>query len=228
MRIWPAAFLIFFLACANAYADDPYDIEIRITNGIWNKPSDMNSQLGNAVSGWPTLPQPQVLGADLIFNISSFLVGLRYETLSARSSTSSNTFLLASGDIATNVQTKLTGNRFAAILGYRYDLDTWAYVDGLATFGLLQNAAFTSSYHDQTTNSDVTGTDTASLGTSYSLGVDGAVKYEFLELGVELGYLNFKATSFKDSSGNTFTAQNSTVTASLSGLYYKLFLGVVF
>lgn len=222
----------------HAYAmGDIFGIEIRAHYGAFSAPSDLNSMLNQSVSGWGSFSQPKVLGADLLYQppLLPIVIGARYETFSAStgsvSYTNNDPGHSDNGDHDT-VSSKLSGSRIAALVGYRVDLPM-AFVGFLANVGISQNMTFNINLTDNTSSANSFSCNCeGKVSTSYGAGVEGGLRLGTFELGAELGYLSFKANSFNYQGSNlTFTPTGGTaqtVTANLSGVYYKAFLGVHF
>lgn len=119
-------------------------------------------------------------------------------------------------------------NRLALLVNYRL-IDTLVYLGPIASFGIGDTA--TLDYSTKTLAGTVTSSGTLTPGSksSYSVGVEAGASLMMLMAGLEVGYSSLSASSLKDSSSNTLTFNgNNLDNVSMSGMYYRINLGVSF
>lgn len=184
-------------------------VELRGHFGAVNgSPDDFNKAYHSFQDG-PELTKQKTLGFDAIVKAPLFPlgVGLRYETLEEEKS-------------EFNEKAELEASRFSLLLNYRF-IDTLLYAGVLGTFGIS---------HDMTLNIP---TDpekiTSDSATSYSLGVEGGVKLGLFRVGAEVGQMFMTFDDLKNNAGVTPVKNGRSISEiDLSGLYYKIVVGVGF
>lgn len=191
-------------------------IELRGNYGLWGSTSSLNNEITTSYgSTAPTLSTPYAYGGDLIFELPMvpIILGARYESMSVTS---------GSGTITgTPVTTKLTASRVSGILGVRKHLMN-SYFGFIGTVGVSQKADYT------LTTSGIDEDYSGSLATSFSGGLEGGLQFGMFEIGIEAGYLSFKANSLTYQGSTLQTSTGANATADLSGLYAVAHLGFVF
>lgn len=171
-------------------------------------PEDYNKAYYNFQDG-PELTKQKYLGFDGIVKVPMIPIGfgLRYESLEE----SGNAFAQ---------KADLEASRFSLLLNYRF-IDTLVYAGVLATYGLSHEMTLKIPTDPEKITSD--------SGKSYSIGVEGGVKLGLFRLGAEVGQMVLKYTDLKDATGITPNKNGRSINEiDLSGLYYKLVLGVGF
>lgn len=144
------------------------------------------------------------LTGDILLNaaIMPINIGARYEQF---------TFDKGSGAS----QSKLDFQRISVVLNNRF-IDTGAYVGLVATIGLSNELK------DKITNNK------ASSSLSGSIGLEAGVKFGFLMVGVEGGYLIAPLGNLKTSTGGTVMNGSEPVTVDMSGVYGRGLVGFNF
>lgn len=158
---------------------------------------------------------------DLLYMPSAIVYGVRYEVLRLQK---------ASDYSSSSFESDLAGQRLNGLLGWRFLRLQSMYLGLLSHFNLGIN---TLNYELTTTsNLGVTQRYDYKGQTTYGYGIalEGAYYADDqFPTGLEIGYTDYAATSFKDASGAT--AQDSTgadLKADVSGLYVRFHVGFVF
>lgn len=201
--------------------------EVRVGYGAWTQaPKDLNTDLPNSISNYPTLPALNGISGDIIYQPNQqtpVVVGIRYESFSSKTSPASVT----DGDTYSNYTATLNASRLAVILGVRQDIGI-GHIGLIGTVGAWQSASYQVSATDTTKGQPYTDTYTGKTETSYSAGVEATLYFGPFEIGAEGGYLSYKVDSFTDSTNSTITYNGVNVPANLSGPYAKGFVGFMF
>lgn len=202
------------------------------TYGLWRPPSDTNSTYSSSTSAdaMPAVPALQVVGADLTYQIVKqfFVGGLRYESFSATSPTGTSTYV-ANGNTFGSFNTHMTGSRLAVLLGARKTFaPSWHYVGVVGSYGFSQKATMTVANRNLTQGTSPSTDYSGTVAPSYSVGVDGAFRFQGFILGAEAGYLVFKVTEWTSAAGQILTLTGPKLTSDFSGVYYRGFFGFSF
>jgi hypothetical protein len=205
-------------------------LELRAHYGQFQgKGKDYNDDFAITGGNWPKMKAPTVMGGDLlfVFPVVGFSVGARYEMLSEQKASGS---YIDSTDGFTTVDTKTTGSRTSALVGYRF-LDTGAYLGLLGHYGISQDLKHTLTMNNSSGSGSFS--TKGKMDASYGIGVEGGIHLGGFLVGAEVGYTMFKAkalsvngTNFQVT--NYTTGQTKDVGIDFSGTYYKVLIGFTF
>lgn len=215
MKLSPIAlFLIFMTMATKSHAL----FEARLTQGfLWSSP-DLNAVAVNMQV--PGSSANYGLGIDAIFLLpfANLGLGIRYENLGFKSSTS-YADVVSSTPVTTTVEFTGASTRTALLFNYRWTSNNF-FFGPIVSYGISH-----SNYLNWTKTTTFAPTTSANLSpnssSSYSLGGEFGWTLGSFILGGELGYLSNRWNSMRDSS-STVTA---TPDLSMSGSYLKFIFG---
>jgi len=189
--------------------------ELRLNYGMLAAPKSFNTETEKLVAGYPAMGAVGDMGVDALYvlPVMPLVVGLRYESMSAK----------ASGTIGGSpYDTKFTGTRASLLGGYRF-LNTLGFLGVLAHVGVSSTGKYSS------TQAGVTDDNKATIAPSYGLGLEGGVKLMMFLVGAEVGYTSFKAPKLTDDTGATVaTSTGGDLAFDLSGPYFRAMVGLTF
>lgn len=157
----------------------------------------------------PKLEEQKVLGADALIMLPAFPLGfgLRFEGMEEKRS-----------QFGQKVQMDLA--RLAVLVNYRL-IDTLFFAGPIASYGINHRLEFAIPTEPEKISSD--------SSSSYSIGIEGGVKLLLARIGAEVGYQSLKFKSLKELDGTPWDKNGLAIgEIDLSGVYYKLLVGVGF
>jgi hypothetical protein len=157
----------------------------------------------------PELGETKVLGADVLVSppMLGLGLGLRFEGMTEEASA-----------FAEDVEVAIT--RLSLLANYRL-VDTLMYFGPIVSVGLSHKFEVLIPTGPDTISSDG--------ATSFSAGVEGGVKLGLFRVGAEVGYQMLKFKDLTEADGSPWTKNGQTISEfDLSGMYYKVILGVGF
>ncbi|HWU44607.1 MAG TPA: hypothetical protein VN132_14245 [Bdellovibrio sp.] len=182
-------------------------VDLRLNYGVLASNTDLTPLCPSCTGSAPSIVPTYGLGVDVIVNLPMPFVpgfGVRYEDMG----------LTASGN---GVDFKEHYTRTSLLLNYHI-LDEFIYLGPIVTYGLTHSVSLKGT-EGGVNKADFSG----GSQTSFSIGIESGVHLAGFIVGGELGYMDFRWNSAKDSTGNAPT-QN----INLSGAYLKFAAGYSF
>jgi len=131
-------------------------------------------------------------------------LGLRYESLSRK-------------EAGTGGEFKADWTRISLAINSRL-IDTLFYLGPIATIGISNDFKYTIAGTEFKTDNSL----------NASVGVEGGAKLGLFLAGAELGYMYAPLGDLKGASGSTITVNGHSAQADMSGVYFRIALGVGF
>lgn len=184
-------------------------VEVRAHYGLGTTPAEEYNAAYFKLQDGPELTGAKVLGVDLLVSPPMFNLGIGLRVEAAKEEDSA---------FATDV--KMAYTRTSLLLNYRL-IDTLFFAGPIASVGLKHRFEMAIPTDPEKISSE--------SATSYSLGFEGGAQLGIILIGAEVGYQSLKFKSFKEIDGSPWDNNGITISQlDMSGMYYKVMLGVGF